>query len=496
MFSHSLPNVVGLVGTFKFTLYSTEDLTVPTIQTIKMIGDTDASIDEGVLQNSVPQMTLLLRDDHSTYTQGFWWRTLKNETWIFITLDEGAGDTYYFYGKINLLQTEWEEQYVGATYIRTANIVMDSYESIILESSVLTFTDDIKATAGRVDNNNLTWVAGDGYKGMLWTSVFSVIMHSSGVNSDYLASDCSFSKGSDNAGLRFTNDAGATQHYFDALWFISQYYLTSAPNDNAPYILYLNGATAWHYTYSQMGPLLTDLLSTFQLIATFGADMAVNDSSGKPRCTITLTPRRNAYPDLLTLPKFEKSKITLAENRVVTSFSSDNPALGTEQAWASQKYRGMVIQSSAIPSDVSIERSFIHLFGLYTAAGVTSIDYKIWLPSTASPVQILHDDFCTSGQYYNHITPEFVDATLAVPYRMSELIVLYNLNIYTSLKQSVVRLYGAFHAQEGAVTAHTVFTPLKRANLDLDGDGNVLYFIRRVTKKPAEDRIEVEWVEE
>jgi hypothetical protein len=499
MYSHSLPSLEGIVGTFKFTLYSTEDLTVPTIQTIKVVGDLEASIDSGVLQHSIPQLNLSLREDHSQYTQGFWWRTLKNPTWLFITLDEGDGDTYYFYGKVSLLQTVWKESYVnGMEYIRTASVVLDSYESIILSSSVQDFVDELIVTSERIDNNNASWAAGDGYKGMPWTSVFATLMHSSGINSDYLASDCTYSARGYDAGIRYTNDGGATQHYFDELWFMTQYYLAAYPTDTAPYIAYINGGTAWYETYNEAGPLLSDLLSTFQLIATFSADMTVNDSGGKPRCTITLTPRRNAYADLLTLGKFEESTITLSESKVITSFSSDNPALaGAEKAWASQAYRGLTIQTDAVPGNVTIEKSFNHLFGLYAAAGITSIDYKVWVPSTASPVRILHDDFCTSGQFYKHSpVVGFTDATAAVPYRMAELIVLYNMNIYTLLKQQVVRLYGSFQAQEGAVTAHTVFAPLKRAYLDLDGDGDVVYFIRRVIKKPSEDRVEVEWVEE
>jgi hypothetical protein len=128
MYSHSLPSLEGIVGTFKFTLYSTEDLTVPTIQTIKVVGDLEASIDSGVLQHSIPQLNLSLREDHSQYTQGFWWRTLKNPTRLFITLDEGDGDTYYFYGNVSLLQTVWKESYVnGMEYIRTASVTSRSF---------------------------------------------------------------------------------------------------------------------------------------------------------------------------------------------------------------------------------------------------------------------------------------------------------------------------------------------------------------------------------
>lgn len=499
MYSNTLPSLVAGVGTFKFTLYSTEDLTVPAIQTIKDVGTLDSSIDDGVLQQTIPQLKLSLREDHSTYTQGFWWRTLKNETWLFVTLDEGDGDTYYFYGKVSRLQTGWNESYVnGTTYIRTAEIALDSYETIILESSVQTFVDDLIANAVLVNNGNASWSSGDGYKGMLWTSVFATLMQSSGVNSDYLESDCTYTARGRDAGIRFTADGGASHHYFDELWFITQYYLSAYPTSTAPYISYLNGAAAWYETYSEAGPLFSDLLSTFQLIATFSADMSVNDSAGKPRCTITLSPRRNAYADLLTLGKFEKSVITLSESKVVTSFSSDNPVLaGTEKTWASQEYRGLIPQTAAVPENISIEKDFNHLFGLYTSGGTTSIDYKIWIPSVASPVKILTADFCTNGQFYKHSpVAGWTDTTLANPYRMAELIVLYNLNIYTSLKQKVVRVYGSIQAQEGATIAHTVFIPLKRTYLDLDGDGNVVYFIRRVIKKPSENRVEVEWIEE
>ncbi len=119
MIYHEFTGIVDLCGTWTIGL-SIDDsftgITYPSIDCFKEIGEKGQVQDRKVGKINLDTLKLFIQDVHTTeYPEGFWYKIchgidIELPTFL-IKLNEGDEDTLYFYGRLNLNDSSWDEPY-------------------------------------------------------------------------------------------------------------------------------------------------------------------------------------------------------------------------------------------------------------------------------------------------------------------------------------------------------------------------------------------------
>lgn len=122
---YTLFSALSASGTVKIYLVSPETgLTLPTPQTVMLSQDLTERIDAAAGVQEVAQIDLDIVEDYTTYAEGFWMHVLANaSTDIQITLDEGSGETDFFFGRVQPGATTLHEVDLTSSAIRRTGTI-------------------------------------------------------------------------------------------------------------------------------------------------------------------------------------------------------------------------------------------------------------------------------------------------------------------------------------------------------------------------------------
>ncbi|MEW5799958.1 MAG: hypothetical protein AB1728_13235, partial [Bacteroidota bacterium] len=117
---------------------------------LKEIGDVNERIEDEIGVIECGDMNLSLKDDYTNYASGVWWKLLQGEVQFRFYLDEGAGDTYLFWGKCLPASSTVQEHAVinpgtSGIYIRTYDIRLLNILVKLKEVSVADVVSEILA---------------------------------------------------------------------------------------------------------------------------------------------------------------------------------------------------------------------------------------------------------------------------------------------------------------------------------------------------------------
>ena len=486
MADYTLPSLVTVNGTFAIEIKNCPvgSLTEPTIQTILSIDSTDEVLDIEAVTSEVSQLTLSIRDDYSTYTDGFWYEVfngtitevLSGDIQINITLDEGSGATHFFYGTLNRESIDWSEIYVSTTKIRTAKIVFDSMVRTLLDSVLSDWIDDLPSYGDATEKATPTGAS----KVIDWYQFFESLLYKSGLNPDASApyTDVTFVIGTPD----FKYSLATVEYGLEELRIATHYdsgggdtltdYFLSSKSDYIP------------KRYDTVQGFLSDLCKNLAIA------LRLSYSSG--RHTLAVMQRGRAYTGEVTFgtpERLKKSSIVEASDIQtkyirVTRLIDSSKFIATDQAGA---------LSVTVPYSDKVEFGvdFNSVFGVdeVTPEGVT---FGLFSGGNYGDMEQIdeievynYDDDVYEG--YPHVGE--------TNYIMERACAYYYYHRYAAERKRIVRTYSGLTAHDGVNESHEHIHILRRIAIN-DGTGAANYFANRVTKKPDSSEVEVEWIEE
>jgi hypothetical protein len=493
---HALPSMTDIHGTWKFQVYTTADLTVPTIATILSVSTTRESANITLGTSEIGNVQINLRDDTSTYKQGFWFKALQGETWLRILLDEGAGDTFYFFGMVDAESpnsVSWDEFYLSATQrIRTANVALVSMARKIFDMDMDDWVAEILLQCTATEEAASVGVPSHVIK---FKDLFACMISASGLNPDYSASDVSLVHGT---AACITWGDGVSDLEADAIWVPVKY--CSNPvgpiytpthyfNTAADGCLSIQSDGTGHY--GAMDALLKDFLGNGCL------QMRMDYDPATERHKIQLMHKKNVYTGTIHFDNREKtSSVSIASRLVGDSVRVIDLMNDANLFWISKKYArfgnsGVLEPDPRISFDVEYRLPFIVD---PTATGEGNHSFISWNGVGNAIVYI------TGVKYLSTISGLMTETSIADPNKMSEAVGVHTYEAFITAKKCVVRKYGGMYADAGSGDTHTVLNIMRRTEIsELDDDGSVItdvYYANTVTKDAGSDEVEVEWIEE
>lgn len=119
-------------------------LTIPTNTTIVDIQPAGERVDALLGQVETEAFTFIFREDYSTYLEGFWFKVMGDYFEIQILLDEGSGNTHFFWGRAVPSKSPMEEVYLGndGTKVRHGSFVCESLFVRLRDISAASVVDE------------------------------------------------------------------------------------------------------------------------------------------------------------------------------------------------------------------------------------------------------------------------------------------------------------------------------------------------------------------
>ena len=462
----TLPDFDDVIGLFSFTLYSDfAGLTVPSIQTVLEIGDTEESADLTIGLQQLSTLKMELRDDYTTYTTyGFWFKVLTGETQLRIYLNQGAGNTFYFFGTVQAETVQWTERYISSTEkVRVVTFDLVSMAQKLLDTPTI---DWVTAVIANSVNSGAEVDLQPSY-GIKVLGLFSAMLSASGLNSSYALADTSFIYGT--ADFIFTGSKNVGDLTVAVKMFV-------APASHAV-CEYWSGSGILSNSFATLKDVLAALLPNFGVVLRMTYDI----SSG--RHLIHLTQRGRAYSNTLDFEDREKeSEISKATDLIGDAVRAVFFPTDTEFVWFSKKTISG-FSEAAVPNYVSFDADYLCLFECDGPVSGLTISRSLWFVSGTTWAHII------GVQYYNYSTSAYITATSN--YEMLEAMAGYQFYRISNQYSAILRTYSKLRA--GAGTDHTVLNIYRRTNIN-DGLATNAYFANRVIKKPSDSKVTIEWI--
>jgi hypothetical protein len=479
MTAYDLPDIVSVVGTLKVKLYSEfAGLTVPTVQTIKTIGDLTETAQRDVGISEMSTLQIDLRDDRSTYSEGFWFKVLNGDCRIRFYLSEGGTNKFYFFGTPQQDSTTWTDwAIVAGTYYRTASITLVSVTSIMMDTAVADWAAQIIVGPTVIGSGPTSY-------GVSLKTLFASLLYVSGLNSSVDESDITFVYYSQDLKFKIST----TEYTLDDLWIKVQY----NPGSGIIGTDYFKAASGycWAEQFDKVSDLLSDILFNFDLYLHMDYDPAGDSGAGRHK--MYLIQRGRAYDPAANLTfgtRLKASTVKMAsfllgDAVIIRSFNTGG------QVWRSKMYQPAFISTDP-PVYVKFDIDRNMLFSGSPGAPAVNLGYILWAKTgvaTWAPID--------NVEYWDYTATPPAYVVPAQPNDIAECLAALAYNQFTTKVSSVTRTYSKLKANDGSTDSFTNLNIGRKTSIDLDGAGNVDYYANKVTKKVMSSEIQVEWIKE
>lgn len=473
--NYPLPDITGTaVGTFKVRLTSSlVGLTTPTANTILELGEWEESADIKIGVSQIGTLRLRIRDDTSTYTEGFWYKVFGSTSELRFYLTENGVDTFYFYGLPQEETVEWEEYFIGSTYVREVTLSLLSVAYTILDTTTATWMThvvDNSVDTGAVLLNDPSWKIS--VKGL-----FSAMLSASGLNSTYSESDTTFVY--NTVDFRYTQ--GGNNYTLDDVWIAVKIFAGGGSHSATEYFLASSGNRL-----SAKFATLRDLLK--HLLANFGVIMVMDYNTTTQRHLIKLVQRGRAYSTALTFGSREiKGNISKSYDLLGDATQATFILDSTSFVWFSKKYLDGK-STSTVPNYVKFDIDYQTIFLLNVLVPQSGISHsrQLYLVSGSTWTIITGIDYFnyTTGLYVTAVSPHMQEATAGYVYYR-----------FTNKFSLIRRTYGTFKGDDASTNSHTNLRILRRTSIN-DGTGAANYYANKVIKRPESNEVEIDWIKE
>lgn len=494
MTSYSLQSVTGVVGTFSITLLSEfADLIIPTGQSVTGIGMLEEVADISMGISQAAKLSVTLTDDYTAYSEGFWYKILNGDCRIRFYLDQGGGNTFFFFGKPQAETIRWEEHYISSSRIRTVSLDLATVTLTMFDTLTKDWITEFMNygqvnTAYQVDKEP-SWLIRP-------AGLFAAMLSGSGLNPSYDLNDVSFvwNSGPD---MIFLN--GAAEFRFDQIYVPTAFYdllrvgsagdrpITYWNHNDANYPPYdpPTNSQALELFYPKLQALIGDLLRNFGLV------MRMDYDAGAGRHLIQLIQRGRAYSATLDFSSREKeSTISKAFDLSGDAVRSVELVDNTKFCWMSKRYSDAPTITE-VPNYVSFDVDSPAVFRINATAAQAANNRSLYVwDGTAGHAPVALDGI----KYYDYAAQAYV-ITTATNAKMQEAIGGYIYKRFTADYGLIVRKYGQLKADDGVANDHTRLSILRRTSIN-DGVSAKTYYANKVRKLVETSECEIEWIRE
>jgi hypothetical protein len=501
MTAYTLPTIPAVVGDFKIKLFhATAGLTAPTVDTILHVGKRKEVIETSLGKSALSTLELIVRDDYSTYSEGFWYKILSTSgdtTYIRMTLNDGNGDEFYFIGKIFDPESDWDVQYYDSStnaYIRVAKLTLVDISYDLFNASTADWVTTIHANdvaTGIVDVNKPSSV-------ISLAGVFAALLKSSGLNASYSTSDISFVFDASNPNLKFT--ISATDYFVDDLFiainFIGGTGLCSYFDSFGPHANY------WDAYSSTAGQILGKILDNFGLAMRIDYDPSTESASALGTTKIQLIQVTRAFSGTISFSGREK-KMAIKKNPPLLAttiiyskvFDWDGINPGFDGAWLSKNFQSETIAIYYTADDTPeefgepavLKEVFFNSANPALMADKANICQTLWVYNGATYVHI-----GSGALYYYNLRDSAWSGDM-----FSYIACLVGFDFFRLRRDysAVLHTYGHMQADAGAGDTFTALSIGRRRAIH-DGVGSANYYANEVTLDPMSSEVEIEWFKE
>lgn len=486
MTAYDLPLIDSIVGEFNIRIYSSQAaLTEPVVDTVLEIGEKVEVADLSLGIAAFSTMKIRVRDDYTTYTEGFWYKILSSGTaYVRILLD----DEFYFVGRIQLPETKWDElSLFNGEYIRVCSLFFTDPMVTIMETTTEDWITQILAnettvTAALSDGDAAALIS---LKGMM-----SSLLVAAGLNASFSESDVSLIFDASNPDFVFTD--GTTEGDISDIRIRTKYY--SDPPGSAEDIGYYTPGFPEQYLpgfFEGVDSLLPIFLRNFGLLFRYTYDSSTETSTDLGTSKVELIQRGRAYSGTLDFSDREKrSQITFANEMLGESIRVTRWNLDTNYVWRSYKFRRTTAIQTAPPEYVQpFNMDLLALWGV-AIPGIPQDGFPLYfnLDAEVAPTRVNSVDF------WDYTNDAYVTPSIGTKLMEEALTGYYFLRFITGFSK-ITRLYGHMTADAGAGETFTVLNIGRRTSID-DGTGAATFYANKVTLRPMTSEVEIEWFRE
>lgn len=486
MTAYDLPLIDSIVGEFNIRIYSSQaGLTDPVVDTVLEVGEKVEIADLSLGVASFSTMTLRVRDDYTTYTEGFWYKILSSGTsYIRILLD----DEFYFVGRIQLTETKWNElSLYNAEYIRVCSLFFTDPMATIMETTTEDWITQILAnettvTAALSDGDAAALIS---VKGMM-----SSLLVAAGLNASFAEADVSLVFDASNPDFVFKD--GATEYDISDIQIRTKYY--ADPPGSATLIGYYDPTFTAQYLpdyFEGVDALLPIFLRNFGLLFRYTYDSSTETSTDLGTSKVELIQRGRAYSGTLDFSDREKqSQITFANEMLGDSIRVTRWNLDTNYVWRSYKFRRTTAIQTAPPDYVQpFNMDLLALWGV-AIPGIPQDGFPLYVnpDSMIAPARI------NDLSFWDYTNGAYVNTSISTK-RMEEALTGYYFLRFITGFSKITRLYGHMTADAGSGETFTVLNIGRRTTIN-DGTGAAVFYANKVTLRPMTSEVEIEWFRE
>lgn len=486
MTSYDLPLIQGVVGEFNIRLYSSQAaLSVPIVDTVLKIGEKVETADLSLGVASFATMKLVVRDDYTNYTEGFWYKILSSGTsYIRILLD----DEFFFVGRIQLNETKWAElSLYDGEYIRVARLFFTDPMARIMETTTEDWITHILAnettvTASLSDGDAAALIS---LKGMMSSLLVASILNTSFAEADV---DLIF----DASNPDFVFSDGTVDGDISEIQIRTKYY--SDPPGSAELIGYFDVGFPDQYLpgfFEGVDALLPIFLRNFGLLFRYTYDASTETSTDLGTSRVQLIQRGRAYSGTIAFSDREKSsEITFTNEMLGDSIRVTRWNQDENYVWRSYKFRRTTAIQTAPPDYVQpFNMDLLALWGVAIPG----------IPQDGFPTYFNFDSMIAPMRTANVSFWDYTSGSLATTSittkRMEEALTGYYFLRFITGFSKITRRYGHMTADAGAGETFTVLNIGRRTTIN-DGTGNAIFYANKVTLLPMSSEVEIEWFRE
>ncbi|HEY4611411.1 MAG TPA: hypothetical protein VII11_00330 [Bacteroidota bacterium] len=471
-----LTDIGSIVGTFNVTLYYDSelgDLTAPPSNTILNIGEVTSFMERNAGEIQLDSCQLHIRDDYATYTEGFWYKVL-NATLpprIKILLDEGSGNTPYYYGEVDPLSIQWEEKYIksdNTEFLRVAEFEIVSLLKSLENVLASTWLDE--AYTHRIVTQ--LEFGGSLYEILKLTDFLASLLNAAGLNDDWSSDDATFIWDGASPELKFKYNS--EDYTIDDLHLGISNDMGEDPTHNIVKVPYWDSSHPSYLgkLYSKGMDLLAAICRQFGLHPVFTYDGS--------RHILELRQKGHTYSGAITM------KGGVIRSRIVKDFDVRVNAVKffsklteSNYYWESTERGG-----GLTPPPEGLEFDLHEPVLFLIDEGGSGEKLYVFAPT----LKVLN-----GIQYYHYVLGS--SATALGTHTMQEALCLYEFYRLAKRKKVIERTYGSLQADNGGGNTHEAVKLLARASIN-DGTGAGMYYINKLIKKPASSELEIEWIKE
>ena len=470
-------NPAGVVECYLYHDSTITDLTYPTEVLFLAFGKLRESVDLKVGTTEYDNIDIDVKEDYTYHSEGFWHKLINGyptlDFELMFTVQEGAGETFLFRGKIYRVNVEETEHYldktIGSPSVVVRGVKFKIVSSLLVLQNILisdlcteVITHAIAGTIGAINTTCVT---------------FRIVLASMIKLAFNVTYDDTLIV--DNATDMQVLANGEYASPLDQYIVINFFY----PDGTGGAITMANGT--YYSRFATAYDLLKHICQEWHLIPKFSfggsTGLITNDSNDKPRLILENRGRSG-------------SVITPTGKLIESTFTSDTPrkakninavqSMDTSEGYYS--YNGAVTYGSVpnyVQIDIDYQTDHSAQSNMIAGAGV----YYLNGSSFVIIVQV---------RYWNYNTKAYVVLTTrtdANNFLIAAFNYLYN-RFSISGRTQYTRLYGSIQSNDGSTTSQRWTKTLAQHSIH-DGVISRDYYATEVEKDIFENKVQIIWVE-